>query len=259
MISRWSRRPRRDRPKASILVPLVSLLVSGAALLISFRSFNVANTSLVVGQRAYLSLSNGRLTVEKDPRDKIHHTSTISCQFVLQNLGNTPADISPPRITVYAPNTWENEETTFLRDLSAVDPRFPFDEKAVIAQQGQERAAPEAINVSKAAKDELQFPGQIGPKSDILFTLNSSWTLAPKYEKDFKKKDTQLLINVARGNAPIAIEGHMTYRDVFSVEHELTWCWVESSSSPYPRQCTTEDKTELRKRSAESPLSIHSQ
>jgi hypothetical protein len=240
-------------------MPLVSLLVSGAALLVSFRSFNVANSSLVIGQRAYLSLSNGRLTVEKDPRDKIHHTSLVSCQFVLQNLGNTPADISPPHITVYAPYIWENEETTFLRDLSSVDPRFPFDEKAVIAQQGQGKAAAEAGNLPKSSKDEPQFPGQIGPKSDIPFALNSGWTLAPKYEKDFKAEKTQLSINIARGSEPIAVEGHMSYRDVFSVEHDLTWCWVESSSSPYPRQCTKEDEAAIRKRASESPLSIWTQ
>jgi hypothetical protein len=243
-----------------MLMPLVSLLVSGAALLVSFRSFNVANTSLVIGQRTYLSISNGRLTVEKDPQDKAHHTSIVSCQFVLQNLGNTPADISPPHITVYAPNIWENEETTFLRDLSSFDPRFPFDEKAEIARQAKGKTVEtETGNVPKQRKDEPQFPEQIGPKSDIPFALNSSWTLAPKYEKDFKAEKTQLLINIARGDEPFAVEGHMTYRDVFSVEHDLTWCWVENFSSPYPRQCTGEDEAAIRKRGAESPLSMRSQ
>jgi hypothetical protein len=73
-----------DRPhKITIVIGVLSPLLAIAAVTISLQGVKTSRTAMEVGQRAYLSISDGRLSVSGD---QAHYS------YVLHNLGNTPAE-----------------------------------------------------------------------------------------------------------------------------------------------------------------------
>ena len=73
-----------DRPhKITIVIGVLSPLLAVAAVAISLQGVKTSRTAMEVGQRAYLSVTDGRLSVSGR---QAHYS------YVLHNLGNTPAE-----------------------------------------------------------------------------------------------------------------------------------------------------------------------
>ena len=86
-----------DRPHAiTVILGILSPLLAVAAVIISFQGVRTSRTAMQVGQRAYLSITDGHLTIS----GKAAHY-----RFVLHNLGNTPAEEVSVKYMYSARNT----------------------------------------------------------------------------------------------------------------------------------------------------------
>ena len=91
--------PRKtaDRPHAlSLLLGLISPLLAIVALFISLQSLKTSETSLKVGQRAYLAVQNGELWVSRVAGTPAEVGIYLRCE--VHNLGNTPGSIKDQKM-----------------------------------------------------------------------------------------------------------------------------------------------------------------
>src|SRR5689334_9552823 len=79
----------------TLLIGLMAPLIAVVALVISLRSLNLGENSMKIGQRAYLNITKGEVTIK--PSDVPPHGNDVridvSYNFDINNLGNTPAQI----------------------------------------------------------------------------------------------------------------------------------------------------------------------
>jgi hypothetical protein len=196
---------------------VLSTLLSGLALYASFRSLNVSNQSMVVGQRAYLSISDGKLEVSGDEKAIGRKPYSVSCKFLLQNLGNTPAAVSRPRLIMYAPKQWDSQAGSFRQGIGdeSAETKLPLivSPEAQLEEQVSDRSK---SNTGKQPLLHTKFEGiieveepayqrQVGPKTSAPFQIAEKFTLKPEI---LHSKERLLLYEMSRQvNSRIIIVG----------------------------------------------------
>ena len=235
------------------LTTVLSILISSTALYVSFRSFNMSSRAMVIGQRAYLSIADGQIEVIRSPDQYGRQAHSVSYRFTLQNLGNTPADVGPPNIKIYAPYIWEDETTVFERELDDIEKNY-IRTKPASAPVQKNTSHKQPVTVAVKAKTSAPlYSRQVGPKTDVHLSFTSTWVMTPEAQKSLATSTGSIGLSFARAASPVTIVGQFVYRDVFSERHSIDWCWVEPFHGINPSECTDEDKRRIHQQEQQNP------
>jgi hypothetical protein len=193
-----------DRPHwITIVLGFISPAVAVAALIISFRSLDMSKETLKVGQAAYLSIREGRLSAYNRGEQAMASVipvplAEVRYSFVVQNLGNTPARITDIRLRLLQPWGWQPAEW-----------------------------------FQKLTHDRLvsSSPADIGPKSTVI----QSGSIPVK----FPATDVHRIFpSLSPHNSPsriddvsmrVELQGRLEYTDIFKQQKDLSWCWTSKS------------------------------
>jgi hypothetical protein len=213
--------PRKvaDRPHLlTLLIGLTSPLLAVVALVISLQSLRTSETSLKVGQRAYLAVQNGELWVSRVPGAPAEVNVYLQCE--VHNLGNTPAFIKEVKMA--------------YGDMSGWTEVPPAIQLPVFSGE----VGPKAIRHLTAAKLYSLDPS-------ALRQLTMQETEVAKFRQAIRAGDTNAQLKYVRALANVGIS--LTYVDVFSQPQTIVWCYQEDVISPYPASCLGLPNNPLKK------------
>lgn len=177
----------------------VSFIFSAVALALSWSSLKTNQTSVIVGQRAYVAVENAQVYVK--PLVSIATSAgtanlrIITCSMVLKNAGNTPAKFLNLQAKITTPEDWR------------------------------------VVN----ADSDRQRPGPIGPRSDRPWTFSEAVSLttraatesvdeAEKVRAWHEYKTSHMPLEAKFQPRPqVYIDFTLTYEDVFGGKETLTW------------------------------------
>jgi hypothetical protein len=98
--------PHPKSVRLSLLSPLLALV----ATVISLQSIRTSRQSLEVGNRAYLSIENTRVTASSSGYyldDPHKHSLVVTSTMSVQNLGSTPGRITSFKARHHTPDGWK--------------------------------------------------------------------------------------------------------------------------------------------------------
>jgi hypothetical protein len=181
-----------DRPhRITIYLGLLSPTLALIALWFSWQSLKTSNRSLEIGQRAYVSLQDGRLSFSKEaegpppqpsstltPPGKPHPYVAMLGTVTLVNTGNTPAQfVSFKPVYKRLPQGWSIRNTGWV-----------------------------PVNTT---------PTLLSAKSQVFWRFQQTFWLAPEAWSDFFGGPSHVL----------SLTGELEYKDVFDNPHRINWCW----------------------------------
>jgi hypothetical protein len=183
------------------MLGLVAPLLAVVALSISLQSLETSQQSMKVGQRAYLSLTDGTFEVLGVNRSVVNDDASVRFSFTIHNLGNTPATILG--VTAHCKNIERRE---------AIDSSGPLGSRRQYILLDYITAA-EPLH-------------ELGSKSNT--AVSKSFT--------FPKLLVPTPLEKWQG---LYLRGQIEYLDVFHELHTVKWCWVQEEAK-YPSECSPE-------------------
>jgi hypothetical protein len=180
-----------DRPHPiTICLGLLSPALALIALWFSWQSLKTSNRSLEIGQRAYVSLQDGKLAFHKEvegpppqPSSTLtpgqpHPYVVMLGTVTLVNTGNTPAQfVSFRPVYKQLPEGWSVRNTGWV----PANTTPPF----------------------------------LSAKSQVFWRFQQTFWLAPEAWSDFYGGTSHVL----------SLAGELEYKDVFDEPHRINWCW----------------------------------
>ena len=181
-----------DRPHwITICLGLLSPTLALIALWFSWQSLKTSNRSLEIGQRAYVSLQDGRLSFSKGvegpppqpsstltPPGQPHPYVAMLGTVTLVNTGNTPAQfVSFKPVYKQLPQGWSIRNTGWV-----------------------------PVNTT---------PPLLSAKSQVFWRFQQTFWLAPEAWSDFFGGPLHVL----------SLAAELEYKDVFDNPHRINWCW----------------------------------
>jgi hypothetical protein len=178
----------------TICLGLLSPTLALIALWFSSQSLKTSNRSLEIGQRAYVSLQDGRLSFSKEvegpppqpsstltPPGQPHPYVAMLGTITLVNTGNTPAQfVSFKPVYKQLPQGWSIRNSGWV-----------------------------PVNTT---------PPILNAKSQVFWRFQQTFWLTPKAWSDFSG-ETWHVLNV------LSLAGELEYKDVFDNPHRVKWCW----------------------------------
>lgn len=212
-----------DRPHPiAIRMALMSPLLAVVATVISLMSFYTSRESLEVGQRAYVSFSNGTMSVFRvsyGPEDYEKDGVSITLWGDFHNQGNTPARFENISIELALPEGWSTISSDYHTDES-FGPTSRADGKRVfVGRVGHEYLPPEletkeTTHWGYSATIAVSPPAYAHLKTFLMMTAPTLPALRPEVHID------------------------VLYRDVFSIPHHIRFRWDSDLRSDHPRDIT---------------------
>lgn len=179
------------------LIGLVSPLVAVLALYISVRALHINERSLEIGQRAYVSLQNGKM---------------VFGHIILEAPGSARPPTSPQSRPSIPPGS--EQLATVLISVTIIN---SGNTPAQFTSFTPNFQLPEGWTLKKQEWQPLQkFPTEVGSKSQEVWEHRASFVLTPQAWSDYLQGP----------RAAFRFSGRLAYRDVFSAEHTVDWCWA---------------------------------
>ena len=188
-------------------------MVAVVALVISLQSLRTSERSLKIGQRAYVSISNGALHIS-EPGSPWPHELSAEMSVVINNLGNTPARFRRVSFTYVLPEGWQ------------VSP----------PQRQAKHSNPDELGLK--SKEPWTYIESFDVTDEALrnFRIQAE-SIRTTYEAGSHARKNSPVIQWETKRSNLQIKGDVTYFDVFECEHHLNWCWDEDPDSRYPKNC----------------------
>jgi hypothetical protein len=158
-----------------------ALEATQASAKVAEQSLKISELNMKVAQRAYLAIANGRVEYaiafnKKSPRAS---TATASVTFQIQNLGNTPADISFIRFNASAGDPFIMSAPENVHGLFLTSPETTIGPKSSRVEQHSLR-----FTTDQQTLDFIEF-GNKEPISASLFTNPLTITIDVVYKDVF--------------------------------------------------------------------------
>jgi len=182
------------------MLGLVAPLLAVVALSISLQSLQTSQQAMKVGQRAYLSLTDGTFEVLGLNASGVNDGASVRYSFTIHNLGNTPATIL-----------------------------------SVAAHCKKISEAPSDSAFFRSTQRHYMFLDYITP-AEPLHELGSKSSTA--VSKSFALEKLLLPMPLEKWQG-LYLRGQVDYLDVFSEPHTVKWCWAQEEGK-YPSDCPPE-------------------
>jgi hypothetical protein len=256
-----------DKPHlATILMWLITTSVASGAVYFAIRSFDTSQEalrtsqksldtserSLKIGQRAYVSVRNGRVTTV-DPN--------ASAMARLNSSSKPPVSFFAPKLEiplkVGSINETDDSGPAVNRQAAKpaplktqfVDAQVSFE----ISNYGNTPATVEVVKLSLSVPNtwslvttqhansnifEFRNVGIIEPKTTLHRRLSVIMQLTSKAANDYWAMFMRVPLASNGRSGPVKVIGESTIRDVFQGNDQLMWCWIQDLDSIYPLDCS---------------------
>jgi hypothetical protein len=202
-----------DRPHfITIGTSVVTAGLTIWALWFTSQSLKTSRTTLEVGQRAYVSVSDSNLLVDDDAgwirEDRLQEAVTgksslkpgngylsVAISFVIHNLGNTPAAIKDVRMTYHTQPGWTPRRLS--QGLTAEGNVLVFDH----------------VNT-------------LGPKDSVAMAFLLRFELERAANRSYRMYLLHIPGGISNGEPPFLVDAVIHYNDVFKVPWTADWCMV---------------------------------
>jgi hypothetical protein len=191
-----------------LLSPLLATFAVTVSILgyrISSRSLETSQKSLAVGQRAYVSIKNGRYDERSSQASKPPYLAPMVFSFELFNSGNTPARVDAITLEFSILPGW--------RDT---------------ADQPFAGANGETVTLTLPDKPQVEAHSSVIVSGEDIFNLT---------EEAWQHARSTITLTRSGTLGHVKLHGRVRYQDVFENYHVAEWCWYPSSQYAVDSDC----------------------
>jgi hypothetical protein len=183
----------------AIIIGVIGPLLTILALVVAFRSLQLNQQSVKISQRAYLSIRNGKVWMNRNqyrfsrPTAALIGYPMLEPEFEIVNSGNTPGRVTYITLMYllkrgWADITYSDNDAPVFADLDDT-PTF----------------------------STSPFKGEIGGNSSVTLRTQLVVDMDDKLWDEYKE-------------SPL-IAGYLGYEDIFHDVHTIEWCWGGADES----------------------------